>query len=116
MLVLDLDDPVSPTARSLALLRANGWYCEVVEHWNPFSKTRKDLWGWCDILCLDPIGIQQAHILAVQTTTKVNMGARIKKILASKMLKIARACGVDVEVHGWYKSKGRWQVKILGVT
>ena len=95
---------MNPMQRSLKYLRNLGYYCEVTEHWNPWSKTRKDLWGWCDILCLGPL-----HILAVQTTSKSNMAARKKKILASDTFKLVRALGVLVVVHGWGKENGKWR-------
>lgn len=32
----------SPTQRSLAMLRERGMLAEVVERWNPYTKTRKE--------------------------------------------------------------------------
>ena len=104
---------VSPTQRSLALLRKQGWHCEVVEHWNPWSKTRKDLWGWCDILCLDE---KTGEVMAVQTTTKANVNARTKKIRGSDTLKLVRACGISVRVHGWHKIGNKWECKLVAIT
>ena len=98
-------------SRSLEHLRKLGYYCETTEKWNPWSKTRKDLWGWCDILALGPL-----HILAVQTTTKSNMLARQKKILASETFPIVRALGVMVAVHGWHKVGGKWQLTAKELT
>ena len=102
---------MSPTQRSLKYLRDLGYYCEVVEHYNAFSKRRIDLWGWCDILALGPL-----HILAIQTTTKSNMLARQKKILASDTFPMVRALGVVVVVHGWHKAGGKWQLTAKELT
>lgn len=105
---------MSPTSRSLALLRSQGWHCEVVEHWNAFSRKRHDLWGWCDILCLN--GERKlrdwATIVAVQTTTKNNMNARIKKIRKSDTFEMVRCCGISVQVHGWHRVGRKWECKI----
>jgi hypothetical protein len=110
----------SPTQRSLKLLRDRGYHAEVVEKWIPMARVRKDLWGWCDILCL--IGSSThtpehdgatgyytpPYILAVQTTTTPNMKARIQKIQDSDTIGLVRECGIAVAVHGWSKKKGRW--------
>ena len=42
----------SPTQRSLAALRERGMLAEVVERWNPYTKTRKDLFGFVDIVAV----------------------------------------------------------------
>jgi hypothetical protein len=36
---------MTPTARSLAHLKALGYEERVVEKWNPFAKIRQDLFG-----------------------------------------------------------------------
>ena len=103
----------SPTQRSLAHLRDNGFIAEVVEKYNSFSRTRKDLWGWCDILALNPV---DATILAVQTTTTSNMKARIQKITDSETVASVRKCGIEIHVHGWSKKKGRWQLRVADIS
>jgi hypothetical protein len=66
----------SPTSRTLALLKTLGADpIDIVEHWNPFSKTRHDLFGFADILC-----VVENKITAVQCTTHDNASARRKKI------------------------------------
>jgi hypothetical protein len=88
----------SPTQRSLAHLREQGYHCEIVEKWNSFTKQRKDLWGWCDILA-----IRKNEVLAVQVTSSA-VSDRIKKIMASDTLALVRDAGIRIEVHGWRKS------------
>ena len=88
----------SPTQRSLAYLREQGYHCEIVEKWNSFTKQRKDLWGWCDILA-----IRKGEVLAVQVTASA-VSDRIKKIMASDTLALVRDAGIRIEVHGWRKS------------
>jgi len=98
---------VTPTQRSLEYLREQGYLCEVVEKWNSFTKTRKDLWGWCDILA-----IREGEILAVQVTS-TGVSSRIKKVMESDTLPIVRKAGIRVEVHGWRKNvKGRYVMRI----
>ena len=88
----------SPTQRSLAHLREQGYHCEIVEKWNSFTKQRKDLWGWCDILA-----IRKNEVLAVQVTASA-VSNRIHKIMASDTLSLVRDAGIRIEVHGWRKS------------
>jgi hypothetical protein len=98
---------MTPTQRSLIYLREQGYLCEVVEKWNSFTKTRKDLWGWCDILA-----IRENEILAVQVTA-AGVSSRIKKIMESDTLPIVRKAGIRVEVHGFRKNvKGRYVMRI----
>ena len=102
---------VSPTQRSLAYLREQGYHCEVVEKFNSFTKQRKDLWGWCDILA-----IRRGEVLAVQVTASA-VSDRIKKIMASDTLSLVREAGIRIEVHGWRKnSKGRYVMRIEDIS
>jgi hypothetical protein len=89
---------VSPTQRSLAHLRELGYHVEVVEKWNSFTKQRKDLWGWADLLA-----IKKGEVLAVQVTASA-VSDRLKKIMASDTLAFVRDAGIRIEVHGWRKS------------
>ena len=67
----------SPTSRSLEVLREQGYTVEVVEKWNSFTKTKKDLFGFIDILA-----IKRDETLAVQATAS-GVSARLKKNLVS---------------------------------
>lgn len=114
----------SPTQRSLALLREQGYHAEVVEKWA--GGKRHDLWGWCDILALRDrnysITVDEVEspvftdVLAVQTTTASNMSARIKKIGDSDTVGLVRACGIQIAVHGWAKKAGRWQCRVVDLS
>ena len=102
---------VSPTQRSLAYLREQGYHCEVVEKWNSFTRQRKDLWGWCDILA-----IRENEVLAVQVTASA-VADRIKKILDSDTLALVRKAGIRIEVHGWRKSStGKYVMRIEDIS
>lgn len=89
----------SPTQNSLAVLRAEGWHCEVVERWIPGVNIRKDLFDFIDILA-----VKDGETLAVQTTSDSNVSARVKKITEHPMLAELRKCGWSIVVHGWKKT------------
>jgi len=101
----------SPTQRSLEYLRNLGYHCEIVEKWNSFTKQRKDLWGWCDILA-----IRKDEVLAVQVTASA-VADRIKKIQESTTVALVRDAGIRIEVHGWRKnSKGRYVIRVEDIS
>ena len=101
----------SPTQRSLEYLRELGYHCEIVEKWNSFTKQRKDLWGWCDILA-----IRKDEVLAVQVTASA-VADRIKKIQESTTVALVRDAGIRIEVHGWRKnSKGRYVIRVEDIS
>lgn len=92
----------SPTQLSLAALRAQGYVCWIVEHWNAFTKRRVDLFGMWDILGVGPLGT-----IAVQTTT-TGVSARVKKISDDDHAAALQACreaGWTLQVHGWTSKK-----------
>lgn len=104
---------MSPTARSLAKLRKEGWLAEVIERFIPGINIRKDYAGWADILALHP---ERGEVLLVQTTTKHNLKSRINKITNSDTIGIVRKCGVLVHCHGWFKKGNRWQCEVKDVS
>ena len=101
----------SPTQRSLEYLRDLGYHCEIVEKWNSFTKQRKDLWGWCDILA-----IRENEVLAVQVTASA-VADRIKKIQESTTVALVRKAGIRIECHGWRKNvKGRYVLRVEDIS
>jgi hypothetical protein len=103
---------VSPTQRSLKLLRDEGWRVAVVEHWNHFAKIRQDLFGIIDLLC-----VKDGVTMGVQTTSYSNVSARVKKIADSEHIAALREADWVVRVHGWHKkANGRWDVRIVDVS
>jgi len=99
---------VSPTQRSLALLRERGYLCQIVEHWNPWARIRQDLFSIGDILCL-----RDEETLLVQTTSRANINARVKKISECEHLPAILRAGWKIEVHGWGKLKDGWTCKVV---
>ena len=105
---------MTPTQRSLKMLRDHDWYAEVVEHFNSFTKRRHDLFGFADIIALK----KDYRPLLVQVTSGSNVSARLKKIEESELIELVRFSFV-VQVHGWRKIKKKrggkamiWQPRI----
>jgi hypothetical protein len=97
----------SPTSRTLAALRADGWIAEVVERWLPFARRRRDLLGFIDVLALrlgDPL-------LAIQTTSASNHASRVAKLKASPELALWLRCGHAAQVWSWRRRAGHWQCR-----
>ena len=101
----------TPTQRSLKYMRDQGYYAEVVERYNSFTKRRNDFAGFIDILCLG-----DGDIVGVQTTSYSNMSARAKKIREHENYPIVLRSGIKVVVHGWRKVGNRWQVKEIALS
>ena len=102
---------MTPTQRSLKALRELGYLVEVVEKWNSFTRTRKDLWGWADLLA-----IRRGEVLAVQVTS-TGVSSRIKKIMDSETIGRVREAGIRIEVHGHRKnSKGKYVMKVVDLS
>ena len=106
---------MTPTQRSLKHLRGEGYTVGIVEHWNPFAHIRQDLFGFVDLVALDPKFMQ---VIFVQTTSGSNVSARVQKIEVNPHYATAKAAGVRVEVHGWSKRGERgkrktWQLRIV---
>lgn len=98
----------SPTQRSLALMRKEGYVCAIVEHWNPFANIRQDLYGFIDIVCLRG---GEVGVLGIQTTSTGNINARIKKIQANPNYILWLQTGNRIEVQGWAKRGKAGKVK-----
>ena len=109
---------MTPTSRSLKLLRDTGHIACVVERFMPHGNYRLDCFGFADLLAAHP-GEQSA--LLVQATSLSNLSARIKKAKALATLATWLRAGQRFECWGWYKiedAKSRriiWQVKRVAV-
>ena len=101
---------MTPTELTLRQLRADGWpLVQVVEVWNPHARIRQDLFGLVDVLAVGPQGT-----LAVQTTSRANVSARVRKIADSATIAAIREAGWTVLVHGWEQPKGPGTRWVLG--
>lgn len=92
---------MTPTARTLAHYREQGWIVEVTERWNPHARVRHDLFGFADMLAFDA-----DWTVAIQCTTTKNLNDRIRKAAAldtfAKWLAHPRR---QVHFVGWTKYK-----------
>lgn len=103
----------SPTQRSLKYMRDLGYHAEITERWIPGANLRKDLWSFCDVLCLHK---ETGELVAVQTTSYSNISARVKKIAECELTPLVRKAGIEIHVHGWRKVKTRWQVRVVDIS
>jgi hypothetical protein len=102
---------MSPTQRSLKYLRDEGYLVAIVEHWQPFARIRKDLWGWADLLA-----IKRGEVLAVQVTSE-GVANRVAKVTNSETIGRVREAGIRVEVHGWRKNaKGKYVQRVVDLS
>jgi hypothetical protein len=98
----------SPTARSLLHMRKQGYTCQVVEHWNAFSRRRVDLYGFIDVLC-----VKGEDIVGVQATSGDNVASRVTKITEHENWPLV-CQAIRVIVHGWRKNAaGRWVLRAV---
>lgn len=92
--------PPSPTARTLAWCRRQGWTAAVVEKWNPHAEIRQDLFGCIDVVALQP---GQTGVLGVQATTATNVSHRLAKMVAEPRARVWLECGNRLLLVGWAK-------------
>jgi hypothetical protein len=109
---------VTPTARTLKVLRQRGAFPAVVERWNPGARVRQDLFGILDVVALEP-GVP--GLLGVQTTSGSNVAARLAKIAQAPHAGRWLAAGNRIAVHGWRKAGPRgarktWTLREIEVT
>lgn len=94
----------SPTQRALAFCKDQGWTVQVVEKWNPWSRTRLDLFGCIDMVVLDGAG---GGPLGVQVTSGSNVAARLTKSREEPRLQQWLDSPARFEVWGYGKRKKR---------
>lgn len=100
---------MTPSQRSIKLLREQGYQVANVESYNAFTKRKHDLFG-----CIDILAIGNNETLAVQVTSKSNMKARINKIAEADAFPEMIRSKWRVIVHGWAKNKSnRYEVKVF---
>lgn len=103
---------MTPTARSLALLRREGWTCQVVERYCPHSRRRIDLFGIIDVVAARA----GSPILGIQATSGSNHSARVRKASAAPELRTWLESGAGFQVWSWRKVKGRWSCRRQALT
>lgn len=103
----------SPTQRTLALLRKDGWTCAIVERWNPHARIRQDLYGFIDIVAIHP----DRGILGVQACAGASHAARRTKIIQEPRAWLWRKAGGMIDVCSWSKKgaagkRKMWEARI----
>ncbi len=94
---------MTPTQRTLAKLRSEGWLCAIVEKFNHHVKIRQDLFGFGDILA-----VRAEETLLIQTTSGSNVSARLEKIRGNPATALWLACPTrKIICHGWAKRGAR---------
>lgn len=97
----------SPTQRSLAYLRKQGYLACVVEKWIPRANIRKDAFD-----CIDVLAIRPGEVLGVQATSRDHVSHRITKIRELDHFEQLQACPIRIVVHGWGKmASGKWELR-----
>lgn len=105
----------TPTSRTLKLLRDEGKTAEVSERWNSFTRQRKDLFGFIDIVALDT---ENKTTWGIQCTSTGNVKARINKICNECKITATAwlNAGNKIEVIGWSKKGKKGARKLWQVT
>ena len=99
---------MSPTARTLKLLKDRGHAAGVVERYNSFTKQRHDLLGCIDIVAAAGLGGVQGW----QATSDSNLASRVAKAIAEPRLKSWLAAGGRFYAIGWGKKGARGERKV----
>lgn len=102
---------VDLTKKTMDLLTKEGYLCAKVEKYNSFCKRMFDLYGFIDV-----IAIKEGETLAVQSTSRTNIAARVNKITDHENLPMVRKAGWTVHVHGWDKKDNRWRLKVVDLS
>ena len=100
--------PFSATQATRKHLKALGLESAITERWNPFAGIRQDLFGFIDLLALDPT----VGIIGIQTTTAHNAAARRAKIEGLETLEPWIESGGIVEVWAWGQRGSRGKRKL----
>jgi hypothetical protein len=109
---------MTPTARTLTLLRRRGYLTDVVERFiagagERGQGIRRNLFGCIDVVA---IGIDEPGVLGIQATTIGHVAHRLAKARGRPELRTWLAAGNRFEVWGWARRAGRWRVKIVALT
>ena len=97
---------MSPTARTLAMLRNEGYTAQVVERYCHFSRRRIDLFSCIDIVALHP-----GQTVGIQATSGANHSHRRDKAVAEPKLREWLLAGNRFEIWSWSKKGPRGKAK-----
>jgi hypothetical protein len=105
---------VTPTQRTLARCRAQGWPVQVVERYIPQARRRVDLFGAIDLVALDGL----PGVLGIQACSGGDAATRMAKARALPEIAAWVGAGNRFEVWAWRKVGPRgkrklWEVRIV---
>jgi hypothetical protein len=103
---------LSPTARTLALLRRCRYTADVVERYLHHARRKRDFLGFADVLA---VRRGEPGTLAIQASTLAHVRDRLDRCRSRPELAAWLAAGNRLEVWGWFKRAGRWKVKRVEV-
>jgi hypothetical protein len=101
-----------PMARTLHLLRREGYTADVCERFVAPLRQRRDLFGIADICAAHP---GERVLLLVQATTAAHVADRLTRARGRPELAAWLRAGGAFQVWGWANRRGRWQVKRVEV-
>ena len=110
---------LSPTQRTLRVLRQQGAICGITEHWNYYVGIRQDLFGFIDLIALT----SDRGIVGMQCCARSGHAAHRKKILENEVAPEWIKSGGKIEIWSWAKQKlerggkaERWMAKVEEIT
>ncbi len=103
---------MTPTGRTLKLLRSWGHVADVVERWIPKLDRRRDLFGGFDVIGIDP---REKQTWLVQCTTAPNLAARVRKLQGLPAVPKLLTAGIHCECWGWEKRDEHWTVRRIAL-
>jgi len=109
---------LSPTQRTLKAMREQGRICASCERWNPYAGVRQDLFGFIDLIVLDP----ERGAIAIQTCGQ-SFAEHVRKLTEERNETVFEWLKHHpLELWGWRKVKHkrggkamRWKPRIADV-
>ncbi len=92
---------ISPTQRAVKVIKDRKLPYEIVQYWNSFSQTRKDLFGLYDLLIIVP----NAHFVGLQVSTFSNRSSHVNKMTDSKFLIPWLSTHNKAQLWSWRETK-----------
>ncbi len=105
--------PAQLTPKSKKYFEALGYVGERVEYWESFSRRRKDLFGFGDLLMIHP---ESGVTLIIQVCATSSKSSRRKKILSIPLARQWLLAGNDIIIHHWEKVGNRWESTAVALT
>jgi hypothetical protein len=102
---------MSPTARSMAMLKRDGWTVGIVERWIAQVGRRSDLFGFADLLAIRA----NDKPLLLQVTTAGHVSDRLAKCRREPNVRTWLRTGSALAIHGWHKVAGKWTCRVVPI-